>query len=300
MPYDFRRPNKFHRDHVRALQIANETFARQCTTTLSTTLQSLSQVSLAEVRQSTYDECIREFPNPSYLALVGLEPLSGASILHLPLPLAFACIDRLLGGQGTDPGPERPLTEIEQAVIHHLLQRIMRELGYAYESLRPVTPKILHQESNPHFAQIASPGDMAIESTFEVRLGNQEGLMSLITPFSTLQPVLDEISERSLQRGRVLTDPHSARNAVGDRLTGAPLEVAVRFSDVSLTSGEVAQLRCGDIVPLHHPTAAPLTVTVAGAPYYTASLGRRGKRLAAVLLDPLCTTAARTGTEDSR
>src|SRR5215470_4859996 len=85
--YDFRRPNKFNRDHQRALQIASETFARHFTTTLSTVLRAVSSVNARPVGQLTYDEYIREIPNPSYLAVLSMEPLDGRSLFHIPLPL---------------------------------------------------------------------------------------------------------------------------------------------------------------------------------------------------------------------
>src|SRR5436305_12204997 len=91
--YDFRRPNKFNREHVRALQIANETFARQWTTLLSSTLRAVSQVSLRKIEQLTYDEDIRDIPNPTYLGNLALRPRAGTAALHLPLPVRTAALD---------------------------------------------------------------------------------------------------------------------------------------------------------------------------------------------------------------
>ena len=106
--YDFRRPNKFTREHVRALQIASETFARQFTTVLSTTLRTVSQVQAKGIHQLTYDEYIRDVPNPTYLAILSLPPLAGASIFHLPLPVVMTAVDRLLGGPGAGPACTGP------------------------------------------------------------------------------------------------------------------------------------------------------------------------------------------------
>ncbi len=130
--YDFRRPNKFTREHVRALQIASETFARQFTTVLSTTLRTVSQVQAKGIHQLTYDEYILDVPNPTYLAILSLPPLAGASIFHLPLPVVMTAVDRLLGGPGTGPSLHRPLTEIEQSLVRDLLGRVLRELAYAF------------------------------------------------------------------------------------------------------------------------------------------------------------------------
>jgi flagellar motor switch protein FliM len=129
VPYDFRRPNKFNREHQRALQIASETFARQFTTVLSTTLRAVSQVQVSSVGQVTYDEYIRDIPNPSYLAVLSLAPLPGSSLLHLPLPVVMTAVDRLLGGTGTGPAPVRSLTDIEDGLAKGLVARVLRELA---------------------------------------------------------------------------------------------------------------------------------------------------------------------------
>src|SRR5438445_556797 len=201
--YDFRRPNKFTREHVRALQIASETFARQFTTVLSTTLRTVSQVQGTGIHQLTYDEYIRDVPNPTYLAILSLPPLAGASIFHLPLPVVMTAVDRLLGGPGTGPTVNRPLTEIEQSLVRDLLGRVLRELAYAFESLTPLEPAVIHQESNPQFAQIGSPSDMVIVFGYEVRIGAQAGEATLCIPFAALQPVLDEVMGNPPSPGRL-------------------------------------------------------------------------------------------------
>ena len=73
-PFDFRRPNKLSRDHVRSLQIVHETFARQFTTVLSSTLRVVSQVSVLSIEQLAYDEYVRDTPNPSHMSILSIEP----------------------------------------------------------------------------------------------------------------------------------------------------------------------------------------------------------------------------------
>src|SRR3546814_1045128 len=112
VPYDFRRPNKFNRDHVRALEIVGETFARQFTTVLSTSLRAVSQVQLVSVGQLTYDEYVRETDNPTFLGVIALHPLPGSSLLHIPLDIVMAMVDRFLGGTAEGAMPSRTFTAI--------------------------------------------------------------------------------------------------------------------------------------------------------------------------------------------
>lgn len=283
LPYDFRRPNKFNREHVRALQIVSETFARQFTTVLSTTLRAVSQVGAKSIGELTYDEYIREVPNPSLLAVLSLAPLTGASILHIPLPVVMAAVDRLLGGKGSGMVPRRPLTDIETALARNLVGRVLRELAYAFESLTNLEPQVLSLESNPQFAQIASPTDMVVVLEYDVRIGSDQGDATLCIPFASLQPVLDDLTGNAFLAGRVSSDPGAVRLALAERLGAAPATLSVRFDPVRLSMAEIVDLRPGDVLPLHHPVGADLAVSVDGVRCFTATPGRRGKRLACLI-----------------
>ncbi len=283
--YDFRRPNKFSREHVRALQIVNETFARQVANVLASTLRAVSHVNLTSIDQLTYDEYIRSTEAPSYLAILSLDPLPGAGILHLPLPVAMAAIDRLLGGSGAGSYPRRPLTDIESGLVRGLTQRILRELSYAFESLVSIDAQLVVQESNPQFAQIAAPTEMVVVATFDMRIGDQTGVSTLCLPFSSLQNVLDNFVGKA-HYGQEPDQRNESHEKIGTQLQDASVDVSVTFNPISLSSGEIVGLAPGDVVPLQHRVDAPLTVTVAGVPCYTAVAGRKGKRLACLVVDP--------------
>src|SRR5688500_1690198 len=278
--YDFRRPNKFSREHVRALQIVNETFARQFSNVLASTLRAVSQVTLTSVDQLTYDEYIRSTDAPTYLAILSMDPLPGAGILHLPMAVAMSAVDRLLGGSGTGSYPSRPLTDIEGGLMRGLTQRVLRELSYAFESLIEVDAQLVMQESNPQFAQIAAPTEMVVVATFDMRIGNQAGQATLCLPFSSLQGVLENFIGKAQFGGHGAQERSAAQAHVAERLQQTSVDVSVTFNPISLSSGEIVGLRPGDVVPLGHRVDAPLTVAVAGVACHAAVAGRKGKRLA--------------------
>jgi len=197
-PFDFRRPNKFSRDHVRAFQIVHETFARQLSTVLATTLRAGASSTFVNVEQLTYDEYVRSLPNPSYMVILSLNPLPGAALLQFPLPITFAAIDRLLGGPGDAAGPKRPLTEIEQNLMRSVVDRALRELEYAYETLVRVEAEIVQQEFNPQLAQVAAPSDTVIVVSFEMRIGEKHGHATICVPFTTMAPVLESLASQTL------------------------------------------------------------------------------------------------------
>ncbi len=284
-PFDFRRPSKFSRDHARALQIVHETFARQFTTVLSTTLRSVSQVSVSSVDHISYDEYVRSSPELSFLAILNVDPLPGAGILQLPLDIAMSAIDRLLGGTGEGSQPARALTDIESSLMRELVLRVLRELDYAFESLVKTTTGIVQLESNPQFAQVAAASDMVVVATYDVRIGNRDSSATLCIPFTALQPVLEQVTGNALFADRK-GDPVESERAVAARLTSVPVDVSVRFDAVTLTSGQILDLQLGDVLPLRHPVNAPLSVVAAGRTCAAAVPGSKGRRLAFMIVQP--------------
>lgn len=286
-PFNFRRPNKFNRDHFRAFQIVHETFARQLTTVYSTTLRAVSNVSLLSVEECSYGEFIESSANPSFLSILQITPLPGASLWHMPMPLAMGIIERLLGGQGNGPFPNRPLTDIEAILMRDITDRGLRELTYSYESLFEVHAKTMQLESNPQFAQISSPSDMVLLITFEVKVGDAEGAAQLCIPYASLAEQLENLSGGHLFKDRPNIDPAAISKALHHRLSEVPIDVNVLFDTVTMTGADILELEVGDVLPLHHNINMPLTVKADGVPHLRAKPGRQGKRLACQIVDAI-------------
>lgn len=291
-PFNFRRPNKFNRDHFRAFQIVHETFARQLTTVFSTTLRTVSNVSLVGIEECSYGEFIESADNPSFMAILQISPLPGASLFHMRLPLAMGIIERLLGGPGKGPFPERPLTDIESIIMRDLTDRCLREMTYSYESLFEVHAKTMQLESNPQFAQVSAPSDMVLLVNFEVRVGDTVGIAQLCIPYASLQHKLDSLVGGHLFKDRPSVDPVAIEKALQSRMLDAPVDVDVMFNTVTMTGADVLQLAVGDVLPLRHSVNTPLTVKVDGVPQLLAKPGRQGKRLACQVVDVVDPTQA--------
>lgn len=283
--YDFRQPQKFSREHVRVLQLVGETFSRRLSTALSTTVRAVSQVSVVRVAQVTYQEFLDGLAKPAHLVLLALNPLAGTSLLHFPVPVIMTAIDRLLGGPGSPNPPVRPLSEIELALSRRVVERMLRELAYAFESITPIRPEIVHQESNPQFAQIASAGDLVLLMDFAMKIGGEGGTATLCIPFTSLQQFLDEPAVTMARLVPAAADPRGIETALANQVADALVEVSVSFNPTTLLSSEVRDLRPGDVVSLRHRAEDPLHVAVAGRDRFTARAGSRGRRLACLILD---------------
>ncbi|WP_406833100.1 FliM/FliN family flagellar motor switch protein [Pedococcus sp. KACC 23699] len=283
LSYDFRSPGRLSRERVRALQVANETFARQLSTVLSTTLRTVVHARVQSVRQVTYDEYVRTVPNPSLLAVLTFASQPGSALFQLPMGVVMSVIDRLLGGAGGRNQPIRALSEIETSLVRDLVQRVAAELTYAFENLAPVRAGLDTLESNTQFLQIAAPADPVVSTEVEIRIGDQAATATLCMTLTTLKPILASVQQVAVQApadGPVAV----AARTVEQRLQQVEIDVSVAFREVTLTSAEVFSLAVGDVVPLRHPVAEPLVVAADGVPVASATPGSHGKRLAAQIV----------------
>jgi flagellar motor switch protein FliM len=279
-PFDFRRQTKLSREHVRTIQIVQETFARGLSTMLASQLRCVAQVNIGTIEQQTYDEYVRDLPNPTALSVLSLAPLPGAAIFQLPLDVAFGAVELLLGGKGEGPQPSRPLTEFELSLLRETIQRALPELRYALEPVVPTDPKIVAQEANPQFAQIAAPTDMVIVIGFDVKLEAVSGVASVCIPFSSLQAHLEALSANSLFANHSSANAAEVRAHVAHHLAETPVVVSAEFRPVEMKASDILRLEVGDIIPLSHRIDQALTLTVDGVPTFEGRFGRRNRRVA--------------------
>lgn len=285
-PFDFRRQSTLSREHVRTMQIVQETFARGFSTLLASQLRSTANVTIRSIGQQTYDEYVRDIPNPTYMALLSLPPLSGAAIIQLPLDTAYCAVELLLGGKGVEEQPERAFTDLEFQLARGIIEQTLPDLRYALEPVVVTEPSVMGQESNPQFAQIAAPTDMVIVVSYDIRIASLRGVATMCIPFSSLQPHLDALSATSIYGAQSQVDVAASRQRARQHLASAPIELCAQFRPVEMSADDVVRLQVGDVLPLSHPVDAPLTISVDGLPAFDAVIGRRNRRMAVRIEGP--------------
>ena len=284
-PYDFRRPTKLSREHVRSLQIVLETFARQWTTLLTSTLRTTAQVTLGSIEQRTYDEYVSTLSNPTVVNVLSVEPLAGAGVLEFSLNNAMISVDTMLGGSGLGAQPQRP------AVRHRvdpappardssaggaaLCLRVDRADG-ADGHLGGVQPAVRAG---------GSAADVVVVASFDMRVGTDESVATLCLPFASLFPLLELALGHGVTTERERQVRLAARHRIESGLQAVPVEVTIGFRPTTVTTKTLVDLAVGDVVPLQHLVAAPLVVTAAGVTFAYAVAGSSGQRLAGLVVD---------------
>ena len=184
--YDFKRPTKFSKEHLRTLEIIYEHYGRLLSTSLPVYLRKNVQVSVVSSEAIVFSEYTNALFNPVILGIVNFQPLGGNIVVEMATSLGYAMIDRMLGGEGAPLDKTRDFTEIELTIIEKMMVTFMQLMREPWRNVVEVNPVLERIETNSQFAQIISPNDMIAIVTLNVRLGDVEGFMNICLPFFTL------------------------------------------------------------------------------------------------------------------
>ena len=194
--YDFKRPAKFSKEHLRTLEIIFEHYGRLISTNLPVYLRKNIQVSVASSETVTFSEFTNALANPVILGIVDFRPLPGNIIIELSSNLGFAMIDRMLGGQGLPLEKSRDFSEIEMSILQKMMivcMQLMREPWKTVIDIEPVMDRI---ETNAQFAQVIAPSEMIAIVSMSLKIGDAEGFLNICLPYFTVEDIMDKLNTK--------------------------------------------------------------------------------------------------------
>lgn len=194
--YDFSRPTKFSKEHLRTLEIIFEHYSRLISTNLTVYLRKNVQVAVASSETNTFSEFSNALSSPVILGIVNFTPLNGTIILDLATNLGYAMLDRMLGGSGAPLEKSREFSEIERTIIEKLLVMFTQLLREPWKNVIDISPVLSRVETNPQFAQVIAPNDMVAIVTLNMKIGDVEGFMNICLPFFTLEDIMDKLNTK--------------------------------------------------------------------------------------------------------
>jgi flagellar motor switch protein FliM len=283
-PFDPSHPGRLASGHRRALVLVFEAFARTFTTSLAGQLRAAATVSLRSVDQRDYASVVASSDEPTWIAAISLGPVDGMAVLEIPVPLGMILAERLLGGDGSGPHPKRALTDLEQTLVAGLADLALVDLASAVAPLCAIAPEVVRVEDQAELLKAAPQSEAYAVTNLAIELaGGDSGpkRLTIALPLAGMEPAFEAFSGATRK-----PEPDARPVGIGDHLLDAAVEISLRFGAVPLRASEILDLAEGQILALHHRTAAPLAVDVEGVPFLAAKPGRIGRRLACVIVDP--------------
>jgi flagellar motor switch protein FliM len=269
--YNLATQERIVRGRMPTLEIINERFARLLRVGLFNFLRRSAEVSVGSVRVSKYSEFIRNLVVPTNLNLVHMKPLRGTALMVFDPGLVFLLVDNLFGGDGRfhTRVEGRDFTQTEQRIILRILDIVFEAYTKSWEPVYPVEFEYIRSEMNTQFANIATPNEVVVASTFTVELGSVSGQIHFCMPYSMIEPIRDSLTS-SLQGEALEVDKRWIR-LMTQQIQIAEVEVVASLGTAKVNFDEILNMRVGDIIPLSIPEF--ISATVDGVPVMDCSYG---------------------------
>lgn len=260
--YDFSRPAKFSKEHLRTLEIIFEHFGRLLSSNLPAYLRKNVQVEVMNSEAVTYQEFSNALSNPVLLGVVNMSPLSGNIIIEMAVNVGYAIIDRLLGGSGESLDKVRDFSEIEISILERIFNIIIGLLREPWANVIELSPYLERIETNSQFAQIISPTEMIAIVTVNLNVGGVEGLMNICLPYITLEDVMDKLNTKYWFSTMQDRGEQNYSEIIETAINKALVPVSAELGKSTITVFDFANLQIGDIIKLNRNISDELDVYV--------------------------------------
>ncbi|MFZ5644585.1 MAG: flagellar motor switch protein FliM [Bacillota bacterium] len=281
-PYDFRRPNKFSKEHLRSLEMLHQNFARLLSSFFSGYLRAAINVEIASVGQMIYEEFMRSIPSPTVLTIFQCKPLEGAAVMETNTQVVFPLIDLMFGGPGTATDKSRELTDIEITVVRKLFQRVLSEhFAAAWHDLYEIEPIIESIETNPRMQQLYSPNEVVALITFSVSIDEEpRGLINLCIPYIVLEPVVSKLSVRQQFVRQTGGSKDDEIKWIKHWMGFSNVGIEVVLGETQISVRDFLQLEVDDVLTLSRTVNHDLELYVENELKFGVQAGRVNKNLA--------------------
>lgn len=260
--YDFSRPTKFSKEHLRTLEIIFENYGRLLYTNLPAYLRKNVQVEVMNSEAIVYSEFSNALSNPAILGIVNFAPLQGNILIELATNLGYTVIDRLLGGVGTPLEKKREFSEIEISILERIMTICVDLLREPWKNVLDIHPRLERIETNSQFAQVIAPNEMIAIITMNMTIGDVEGLMNVCLPYITLEEVIDKMNTKFWYSTMQERDDTSYEEAIESVISKTKIPIRAVLGDSGISVSDFANLQIGDIIKLNSKIDNELDVFV--------------------------------------
>ncbi|MFT6343360.1 MAG: flagellar motor switch protein FliM [Paraglaciecola sp.] len=285
MEYDFSSQDRIVRGRMPTLEIVNERFARHMRVSLFNMMRRAADVSINGIQMIKFGEYIHTLFVPTSLNMVRFRPLKGTGLITMEARLVFILVDNFFGGDGRFHAKieGREFTPTERRIVQMLLKLIFEDYKEAWAPVMDVSFEYLDSEVNPAMANIVSPTEVVVISSFHIELDGGGGDFHISLPYSMLEPIR-ELLDAGVQSDKEDTDLRWSK-ALRDEMMDVQVALSTHMMDVKLSLKDVMELKSGYVIPIEMPNH--ITVLIEGLPTFRAKLGRSRENVALKIIEKI-------------
>jgi len=286
-PYDFRRPVRLSKEYLSTISMVLEDFAKISVNQLSTKLRRQVSMSIMSIEQVSFDEFIHSVPKFTLLGTMTSEPQNGVQIIEVNPSISMQMVEMLFGHDEAGPYIENTnkdeFTDIELAVLEEVLDLFAFSFNSVWQDIVEMDTKVESIDTSPQLLQSMSPNEPVVLATFSISLNGNNTFVNLCIPYIFFEDILDKLSFRNwFHEGKEAGE--SDYEKFSKKLQPVPVELKTLLGKAEISIADFLNMEEGDIIQLNEKTSKPLTMLVAGNPYFRVKPGIVEDRLAVEVL----------------
>jgi flagellar motor switch protein FliM len=276
--YNISSQERIVRGRMPTMEIVNERFARNLRVGLFNYIRRSPEISVGPVAVQRYSAFLRELAVPTNFNIVAIRPLRGSGLVVCEPSLVFGVIDTLYGGIGKFQTriEGRDFSATEQRVINRLVDVITSEYKKAWTGIYPLDLDYQRSEMQPQFANIATPSEIVISTSFQLEIGDITGSIHFCFPYSTLEPIRDVLYS-STQGDSIEVDRRWV-NVLTREIQAAEVTLVAELARADATVEQLLALKKGDFIELERQPR--IEATIDGVPIFECNYGTHNAKYA--------------------
>ena len=276
--YNISSQERIVRGRMPTMEIVNERFARNLRVGLFNFIRRSPEISVGPVTVQRYSAFLRELAVPTNFNIVAIRPLRGSGLIVCEPALVFGVIDTLYGGIGKFQAriEGRDFSATEQRVINRLLDVITDEYKKAWKGIYPLELEYQRSEMQPQFANVATPSEIVISTSFQLEIGEITGAIHFCMPYAALEPIRDVLYS-STQGDSVEVDKRWV-NVLTQEIQAAPITLVAELARADTTVEQLMAMKAGDFIELERQPK--IQVTIDGVPVFECQYGTHNAKYA--------------------
>ena len=285
--YDLASQERIVRGRMPTMEIINERFARNIRIGLFNFIRKSPEIAIGGIKVQKYSAFLREIVVPTNFNIVSVRPLRGSGLIVCDPTLVFAVIDALFGGAGKFHTriEGRDFSPTEQRVILRLVETIIAEYKKAWTGIYPVEMEYQRSEMQPQFANIATPSEIVVATSFTLEIGETSGTVHFCIPYSTLEPIRDVLY--STMQGDSSEPDRRWVKLLKQQIQSADVKLVAELAYAHATIEQLLAFKPGDFIELDlNPM---IQAKIDGVPVFDCHYGTSNGRYA-IKIDKLLTS----------
>jgi len=286
--YDLSSQERIVRGRMPTMEIINERFARNVRIGLFNFIRKSPEISIGGIKVQKYSAFLREIVVPTNFNIVSVRPLRGNGLIVCDPTLVFAVIDALFGGAGKFHTriEGRDFSPTEQRIITRLVEVVTTEYKKAWHGIYPLELEYQRSEMQPQFANIATPSEIVVATSFTLEVGDTTGTIHFCIPYSTLEPIRDVLY--STIQGDSNEPDRRWVNLMKQQIQAAEVELVAELAQAPATVEQLLSFKPGDFIELD--LVAGIQAKVSGVPIFDCHYGTSNGKYA-LKIDQLLTSS---------